>query len=349
MKVKAEGLLIDSLPSSLLHLQLHAHFTSQLDYLLPPRLLSLSISGARGHEFNQSISCLPSSLLSLSIHDVYFNQPIDKLPSSLTFLSISSLSRQFNQSLDHLPPSLKHLEIGLYFNKPITSFPPFLETLNITSSIFKSHIQNLPSSLKKLSIETSSYPHSLTLPDSLTQLSLRRYTLPLSFPPSLKILHLPHCDSFDNFPNSIEELVIGKYASIHFPSNLTSLKIKEFTKMNEVEFKLPSSLKKLELFEASSKLLSLPPILTHLTFNNEFYNFIPPPLPDSLTHLYLPASYDLPLPPLPSSLLHIRVGNYYTHPIPSLPQIQNVQFGEATNAKELPCSLSVAIKHLGDV
>lgn len=119
-----------------------------------------------GHHFNQPIN-LPICTQLLIFGD-YFNQHLI-LPDNITFLSFG---KDFNQRIV-LPPKLLHLTFGTSFNMKII-LPEKLCVLNIT---FNSNtmfiIDNLPNSLKKLFLNTTSNTQIFNnLPNSLEILKI---------------------------------------------------------------------------------------------------------------------------------------------------------------------------------
>lgn len=347
---------IESFPPSLSHLTF-SHYNWPLDNL-PPFLTHLSIEGG----FNQAIKIndLPPSLLSLTISSP-FTHPLNFLPSSLTHLTFKP-RLGYHRPLDELPVSLTHLVLDCGFMGPL-SFPPSLLSLHLSGKDPTS-FANLPDSLTSLHIFSCSdaiqkLPHSLLslsfhhcfvqlppLPSSLTSLTYgSEYNFPiLDLPPSLT--HLTFSIHFNqpisNLPPSLVQVSFG----IDFdqpidalPMSLRSLSIISRKFSHPLTF--PSSLISLTLRidEYHITLPHLPPSLRelHLFLTNN-YSYPSPPLPSSITSLYvwspdifssLPSSLQQfrffsasrPLPPLPDSLLFLQLPPLFTLPLPNFPPL----------------------------
>lgn len=190
--------------------------------------------------------------------------------------------------------SLIHLHINEVIYGPHFSLPPSLLH-------FSSNVINIKSSDKASFL--------LSLPPSLTSLSLRHFTLKgnlSKFPPSLTHLHLAVVD-IDSLPSSILSLSVYRSDPINrFPPLLSSF----IVECGEIILNchLPASLKTFEFHLIPPSLPSVfLPLLTHLKCDDSSH-FVS--LPDTLTHLkipILPKNHSFPL------LTHLKV-HYHTSP-----------------------------------
>eukprot|EP01112_Ceratiomyxa_fruticulosa_P016322 TRINITY_DN4912_c0_g1_i2.p1 TRINITY_DN4912_c0_g1~~TRINITY_DN4912_c0_g1_i2.p1 ORF type:complete len:213 (-),score=24.17 TRINITY_DN4912_c0_g1_i2:200-838(-) len=92
---------IESLPTTLTHLNFGWAYDKSVNNILPPSLTHLSF----GHYYNRPISAFPHTLIHLKF-SYYFNHPLPPLPPNLVFLE---LGERFRQPLKNLPPKLKQL------------------------------------------------------------------------------------------------------------------------------------------------------------------------------------------------------------------------------------------------
>jgi len=214
---------LDHLPDSLTELSLlGSHFNKPLDHLprqlkmlildqafqqpldaLPDGLTCLNLAWSR--TFNQPLDHLPDSLQELRLPKS-FNRPFQRLPSALQVLRFPCNSC-FNHPLDHLPNSLSDLRLGDAFNQPFRRLPRGLTRLSLGRAFshplplspdadnkdsFHSDV-TYPTALRSLILD--SFNHPLSLPPSLTELTLSpKSPVPLSIaslPEQLTVLQLP--------------------------------------------------------------------------------------------------------------------------------------------------------------
>ena len=79
-----------------------------------------------GHNFNQSVDILPSSIKELSF-GYNFNQSVNMLPTSISHLDFG---HNFNQSIDMIPTSIKYLWFGHNFNQSVKILPTSIMNLS---------------------------------------------------------------------------------------------------------------------------------------------------------------------------------------------------------------------------
>jgi len=151
-------------------------------------------------KFNQPLSNSLASLTSLThlIFKGIFNQSLTNSLESLILLSHLSLSINFNQK-DDLPTNIKSLTIDCNNLFYIDFLPYGIEEIKL-GIIFNLELDNLPSSIKKISFfKGSNYNKELNcLPNKLEILELpERYNLQIkNIPKGLKKLICPKYYSF---------------------------------------------------------------------------------------------------------------------------------------------------------
>ncbi|CAK9107463.1 Putative F-box and FNIP repeat-containing protein L60 [Durusdinium trenchii] len=275
------------LPSSLGKLTL-GNFADRLESIHLPRDLVVLTTG---HEFNQNLdsATLPPNLLDLTF-GARFNQSLRRLelPSTLESLSFG---RYYNRSLDDviLPENLRNLTFHDNFNQSLerVHLPAHLESLTFGAS-FNQPLERvqLPSQLKVLRFGAA----------------FDRALQHVLLPPKLKHLIFGSC--FNGFlqgvawPRNLQVLTFGSRfnQSLHdveLPEHLSTLTLgEEFQQCLTV--KLPSQLQALHLgAKWNQGLLSLPPVLKHLSFGSHFncsLQFLA--FPQSLESLVFGANFD---------------------------------------------------------
>lgn len=365
---------VDSLPPSLLFLELGKKFNKPVDRL-PPSLTHLHF----GRSFNHLVDHLPSSLKVLSFGNS-FNFPVYKLPLSLTDLSFGE---DFNHPVDNLPKSLKNLSFGNSFNHPIDKLPSLISSLRFGSS-FNHPIKNLPSSLRHLTFGNSfnspihSLPHSLLeiyfgddfnqlinlpnieklklgrnfkskieLPITLRHLTYEAEDCPMfQLPPNLQNFKTPFMATnitWGHLPSTLQKFTIGNSIIQEdiLVDNITILEytsnINIFLDKNNIP-KLPSKLESLHFT-----------CLDQNTEQEETHNLVPSlPLhrfsfPPNLHSLTFGSGFNEPINILPQSLHHINfMESCFDHPISSFPpHLETLQFNEEFNQPiNLPDSLT---------
>lgn len=186
--------------------------------VLPPNLKTLILSTQFQHSLTAGV--LPQSLKFLQTNT---KETIDLPPMLECFKTDDNLSRS-NWKAGYLPPSIKKLDLGWFFNKPLTKniLPQFLEMLEITGC-FSKRLNRcvLPTTLKVLSIDGCFNFNfkSGVLPNSIHTLILKggfnRKIRPNSLPTSLK--HLTFGDRFlqpfepNILPNGLISLRLGQW------------------------------------------------------------------------------------------------------------------------------------------
>lgn len=177
-----------------------------------------------GYCFNQEVNNLPSSLTHLVLGHC-FNEPVDSLPSTLLFLAFPKEEPyicgkcNFNHKLDKHPVSLTHLSLSDNFNSYF-HFPPFLTRLQLPRTC-SPLLQSLPSSITHL--------FAFDLPPG----SLPPHLTHLDFYSAFSVFNLPlysNSSQFNNngclLPSSLTHLKLGKQFKQplnNFPSSLTHL------------------------------------------------------------------------------------------------------------------------------
>ena len=146
--------------SKITYLYFGKDFNQPVDNL-PSGLIHLAFD--RNSNFNQSVINLPSGLTHLKFRED-FNQEVNNLPSGLTYLKFG-VNSKFNQLIDNLPVSLTHLKFGYWskINQQLDFLPSSLEELVILNRDYSHDLNNLPVSLKKLSVSCY-YKGQIVLP-----------------------------------------------------------------------------------------------------------------------------------------------------------------------------------------
>ena len=161
--------LVENLPQSLEKLIFSWEFNKPVNNL-PLNLQELVL----GHKFNKSVDILPSTLILLKF-GFCFNKYVDDLPYGLKKLFFG---REFNKSVDNLPNTLTHLYFSEKFSQTINNLPPSIIWLCLGEN-FNHSLDNLPSMIEKL----------IFLMSGKKDFSYSSY-------------------SFDNLPNSINQIVL---------------------------------------------------------------------------------------------------------------------------------------------
>lgn len=243
----------DTLPSSLLHLEIYGDSIKVGKVNFPNKLISLSTKN-----LNFDLDCLPPTLKSLRLSDTnklatylppsltclkfgcLFNQPVDCLPPSLIDLEFGTL---FNQPVNHLPHSLTRLKFSHYFNQTVDLLPPNIITIEF-GFCFDQSISSLPSSIKELTL-TSEFSHPLHFPPNVTSLNfLSHFSSPIPF-----------------FPPSVTHLVLNiilKHQLPNLPSNLTHLALVGSLFFHQIDAS-KTKLRVLYSQNSAFRLISFPP------------------------------------------------------------------------------------------
>jgi len=193
--------------------------------------------------FNDDLSLLKNSNIKrLSLNSPLFNQSLSNLPDSLVTLELNC--PRFNNSVDCLPKNLKRLFLNnmRFFDKSLDDLPQ-LKELNLRSDgSNKINIDFLPSSLEKLSLHIFAPVNLTNLPAKLKKFNLYYHG---KTPLDLK-----------NLPNSIQVMFLhlNEYKNIIFPKNLKLLGIEckeeeayqirfwNYPIREKLNFKLPENL-----------------------------------------------------------------------------------------------------------
>eukprot|EP00026_Physarum_polycephalum_P005425 Phypoly_transcript_05459.p1 GENE.Phypoly_transcript_05459~~Phypoly_transcript_05459.p1 ORF type:complete len:528 (+),score=40.98 Phypoly_transcript_05459:211-1794(+) len=301
---------VGKLPATITHLTFGIKFNCEVNNL-PPSVTHLSFgylklaNNENEHNFgcfNQSITDLPHSLISLSIYSEEFNQPLHKLPPLITSLCLVCPNCQFPVQFPHLleeisinlrtsalpklPLSTKLLEISGSFYKPII-LSPQIEHVKLCRPI---EIQNVPDSLTSLALPRL----SPTLPPSITHLSLGVN------------IYFKFNDLVNTFPSHLSHLSFGNYFNQpvdHLPTSLVQVSFGK--RFNQPVVHLPLSLKKIIFGEQfNQKVDHLPPSLTYLAFGGYFNQPIDH-LPSTIQNLTLGLDFAHHVHQFPSSLTHL--------------------------------------------
>lgn len=236
-----------------------------------------------------------------------------------------TLNNHCNVSMDELPTTLKTLSIHRYnspdfddddiednesFNKTVDHLPNQLTELIITSVDFHQLVDQLPSSLLKLTLGFSFDRPVDHLPGSLIYLNLEAA---LEF--NQKIDNLPRCleslflggcfnQPINQLPPSLTTLIIGGEK----PNEI----IQEYLIFNQSLDHLPSSLKELFIRSESfnQSINRLPDTLDSLTMDVPLFDHVLDHLPGSLTYLWLISEFfDQPINHLPCHLEYLNINS----------------------------------------
>lgn len=253
--------------------------------------------------------------------------------------------KYFYKYLHSIPNNIKcikTLDTDCIYNMPLDKLPSNLEELNIIGLDYFNHeLNNLPSTLKKLSIG-GIYSHSLdNLPNGLKELRLGgNYKSKLDgLPNNLETLYLDYNfnQELDNLPSSLKNLIIGQFSKYtksldNLPYGLENLIIhsKHVYNLNN----LPATLKKLS-------------IKNHNSENSQKYSF--ENLPENLDYLKIELSCEINLKfdNLPTNLrkfvLRAGICNQQLNNLPAGLKVLNLYFQRKYNGSDLilPSNLEV--------
>jgi hypothetical protein len=275
-----------------------------------------------------------------------FNQPIDSglLPEQLTQLKFGYYFDQpvsgllpkqlthltfdtwFNQPINNLPDNLIYLKFGTYFNRPIQL------NLELTELVFGESFNKpilLNSKLTRLEFGTC-FNQPVELPKQLTHLTIGHYfNQPIELPCSL--IHLTH----------------HNYASKNIYKLPKSLKILELSDDDkDLINNLPDELEELVLgFKFNLKLSNLPNKLKKLTIHNG--SNLLDELPNSLEELVINGMCELNN--LPNSIKKIKILSFfYDKELNNLPN--SLEYLELPNCyrlqiKNIPSNLKTLVCH----
>jgi hypothetical protein len=101
----------------------------------------------------------------------YFNQAVINLPPNLTHLTFGYY---FNQEVINLPPNLTHLTFGYYFNQEV-DIPFSVKYLKLNCNN-QNIIDYLPDSIEELELENYFNLELNNLPSSLKKLTFNKYS-----------------------------------------------------------------------------------------------------------------------------------------------------------------------------
>lgn len=236
------------------------------------------------HITDLSPAYFPSSLTHLDLSSTRINYSIDDLFAALplTVFKCSSLL----QGPHTFPKSLKVLKFRSITSPPIV-LPPFLEELTIDVGA----LDQLPSTLKKLTLNPEFFHPLPALPESLEELSINfAYNHPLpALPPKLLSFHLltnNFMDCLPPLPPHLREFTLGA-EEVEPPH----------------EWVVPTI--------ADIALPTLPDTLTHLTLLFQLEEHTLKSLPPRLQYLEVYSSF--PLPAFPATLETVIKGGIYRH------------------------------------
>ncbi|KAF2071186.1 hypothetical protein CYY_007503, partial [Polysphondylium violaceum] len=244
---------------------------------------------------------------SLEVH-LYISENFAITPGLLNHLNIQSISfgGEFNQSLlpDSLPDTVKKLgfDKGSLFNQEMLAIPPGIQDLDLTHYSCETHLTSaLPPSLTRLKmcknyqplssgffpqgLKSLIFDHSVnlctpdTIPDTVTQLSLRRINKQsLSFiPPTVHTLSLGMSDQeiLKSIPKTVKELVLYPYSNMlyfdskYIPATITKLSVFHQFHINLLNIdKLPPSVKSLSCTDSKPSVCKIPSTVEHIELTN---------------------------------------------------------------------------------
>ncbi|EFA83125.1 hypothetical protein PPL_03915 [Heterostelium album PN500] len=300
-----------------------------------------------GRSFNQPLppDCLPASLTSLVLGGS-FNQPLqpNSLPNSLTHLDLGAKYSQPLQ-VNTLPPRLKHLFLGGSYHLPIEKgvIPATVESLK---NLPIQSLENVPTTVKKISfsishsnhrLKLSDFPTTITkvdfrhcftlqecgaLPATVRKLKLGSFSQPLkidTIPPAVEYLELAYKHSEPLEPNilptSIKTLNLRyqlnqPLAKGCIPSSVESLKLNCIYPDQIRPGVIPNSVKHLHLKDTDGLSVgSIPPsvnILSFSRFSGKLENGV---IPDTVQQLIIPIDYFniYKINALPKAIRNIRI------------------------------------------
>lgn len=239
---------------------------------------------------------------------------IKSFPPTLTFLRLST---KFNLPVDNLPPSLVHLEFSDYFNQPVDRLPPSLTHL-ILGDRFGHYLDNLPAGLTHLVIAGMFNRPVDHLPASLTHLVFGRWYKTIAAEQDSAFRLYRFDQAIDHLPPSLTHLVFGDIS----PENYMYQIDKNASAFNQPFHSLPNSLIFLKLGRTFDQPASTLPTSLRILYCHTTY----PPLPPSLTHLWIRAFQSIKLPSLPN-LTHLSILHKGTDPLPNFPRLKYLSIG----------------------
>lgn len=156
-----------------------------------------------------------------------FDAYIDDLPISIKTIVFSD---KFNNYLDNLPDSITSLTFGPKYFQPLDNLPNSLTTLKLYCKITASELYDLPNSIIELTLFNNEYTNYEYIPDTVKSLTILSDCKINKFPNSIRQLHLFANVLFDELPDTITYLTIGKEFKRKF--NKYPKELKEIKKYN---------------------------------------------------------------------------------------------------------------------
>lgn len=243
-----------------------------------------------------------------------------------------SLSSKFNQPLHNLPGSLRELQLGFWYNSPLT-LPSQLRRLDFPFAHAFNHPITLPPNIQHVVLGPS-FDWALVLPPSLRTMQFGlAFDQPILFPEGIEEINFTIYDQFfqhplTSLPSSLKKLTLSK--TYNRPVTLLAGLIDlHLGKAFDQPITLPSTLKSLQLdcLELRHPLY-LPEGLETLRVTNDPFTH-PTVMPDSLHSLNVGGVWTQPLvfPP------YLRELTWKcNHPLPVLPtSLRELGLGEKFN------------------
>lgn len=291
--------------------------------------------------FNGSLTNLPKTIKSILINKKY-SYDIHSFPPMLERLEFSLYHHVVS-----FPPKLKHLIFDTFLEKKDIQWPKRLRTLTIGNFVSQKQIDNLPQTLKTLTIKTfNTY--------SLIQTSIQKLVITSTdcvfkdLPANIKSISSAHSGLkfLSLFPESLKKIkFFEKIEFVGFQGN--NLICAEFREFPDVIKMLPSSIKILKIGRNYTHPCdSLPPNLVNLIIESNICSKIKDypstirklqiryydgrKLPEFITYLKLEHS-DKKVQNLPTRLKHLRLGSTFNTGIELPPNLEIFDMGHNFN------------------
>ena len=263
---------------------------------LPRGLRKLTLD----HHSWKSLANLPPNLEKLSLGNSDFNEPVAGV----------------------LPSTLQTLKLGGDFNRPVNSLPPRLQVCRLGGTHFNQSIDELPDSVREL-----------TLGDAFS----RRVK---KWPACLTCLHCPSTrwEAVDSAPLPLlQSLTISCGILPPLPSSLTELIILshgiQAAQLRQLR-SLPPRLVSLKTSEVELLVEAWPEGLTSLDFDRYGLGCVPSSWPPGLVSLKIDHTENYPeLPPFPHTLLTLSIEGAIKLTLP--PKLTSLRWSRYPSAKKL--------------
>lgn len=283
---------------------------------------------------------LPDSLQELRLENCFGLVSLEPFPVSLNTLvidgylpkvfieqpiNVQEVKVQYLQELPKFGDKVSTFKIYECCLQQSPSLPSTLNKLSIDSSTIKCPL-SLPAYLLRFSVKYSSIAHPVTLPTEVEKFKIEHSSLSQLHVLSTRLDTLKICcnssvPSLNISSSKIKNLHLSETDITCLPELPSTLEVLDCSKTDiQVLPKLPTTLKYLDCSETLVSMLpELPSSLEKLDCSMTRIIELPS-LPEGLLALDCGASYLLNLPPLPSGLISLGIGGTRISRVPPLPQ-----------------------------